>query len=64
MWSDANLIQLSLIAVAKNVDRLSQITVAKRSAETIIIRSLKRREIEQICFWLMILSNRQLSFDR
>jgi hypothetical protein len=36
----------------------------RRFVETIIIRSLERREIEQICLWLMILSNRQLSFDR
>jgi hypothetical protein len=50
--------------VAKDVNRLSQIAVAKRSAETIIIRSLERRETEQICFWLMILLNDQLSFDR
>jgi hypothetical protein len=36
----------------------------RRFIESIIIRFLKRRETEQICFWLMILSNRQLSFDR
>ncbi len=45
-------------------DRLSQIVVAKRFAERIIIRFLERREIEQIYLWLMILSNRQLSFNR
>jgi hypothetical protein len=48
----------------KSVNRLSQIVVARFVAERVVIRSLKRRETEQICFWLMILSNHQLSFDR
>jgi hypothetical protein len=79
------------IAVAKNVDRFSQIVVTKhlinshkllsrdiwytftdccresvllRRKENLTTRFLKQREIEQICFWLMILSNHQLSFDR
>jgi hypothetical protein len=33
-------------------------------AERVAIRFLERRETEQICLWLMILSDRQLSFDR
>jgi hypothetical protein len=41
-----NFDRLSQIAFAKSVDRLSQIVVAKRFAERIIIRFLKRREIE------------------
>jgi hypothetical protein len=42
----------------EDADKFSQII------ERVTIRFLKRREIEQICLWLMILSNRQLSFDR
>jgi hypothetical protein len=33
-------------------------------AERLTIQFLKRRETEQICLWLMILLDRQLSFDR
>jgi hypothetical protein len=46
---------------------LSQIVAAKTSCwkrEKIATRFLEQRETEQICLWLMILSNRQLSFDR
>jgi hypothetical protein len=54
MWSDANLIQLSLktsthyLALTDHcrVDRLSQIATAKHVAEKIAIRSLERRETE------------------
>jgi histidinol phosphatase-like PHP family hydrolase len=56
MWSDANLIQLSLkksihyLAFTdhcrENADKFSQIATAKHVAERIVIRSLKRRETE------------------
>jgi hypothetical protein len=60
----------------KNVDKFSQIVATRRLIDfhrllsrdvfvkRVAIRFLKRREIERICLWLMILSNRQLSFDR
>jgi histidinol phosphatase-like PHP family hydrolase len=56
MWSDANLIQLSLKTsihylaftdhCREDADKLSQIATARHVAERITIRSLKRREIE------------------
>jgi protein tyrosine phosphatase len=56
MWSDANLIQLSLKTsihylaftdhCREDVDRFSQIVTAKHVAERVIIQFLKRRETE------------------
>jgi hypothetical protein len=57
MWSDANLIQLSLkkktihyLAFTnhcrESADRLSQIATAKHVAERVVIRCLERRETE------------------
>jgi hypothetical protein len=50
--------------LSRDIDNLHRLLTRKRFVETIVIRFLKRRETEQICLWLMILSNRQLSFDR
>jgi hypothetical protein len=56
MWSDANLIQLSLKTsihylaftdhCRENVDKLSQIVTAKHVVKKVVIRFLKRRETE------------------
>ncbi len=54
------------IVVAKEKALINSHKLLSRDVfvERVAIRFLKRREIEQICLWLMILSNRQLSFDR
>ncbi len=63
-WKNRFIIQFSQITVAKKLIDFHKLLSRRRLTEKIATRSLERRETEQICLWWMILSDRQLSFDR
>jgi hypothetical protein len=63
-WKTDLLFSFHRLLSRKTLINFHRLLSRKRFAETIMIRFLKRREIELICLSLMILSNRQLSFDR